>query len=352
LLIYHRPEIKNKVEYGTSYYQDRLRKMGKGYVHPYHTEDTPLFYSYYAYMKLLFSAVGPEQVSPHYESLSRSRRGLLFYFFYISSIQAISSLGGIGTNDWLTAMMFHQEFLISLFLCNIETRHWAWSPGPKFSIFYHAYTRYEYAQLCGQWADDVEEKSKKFLTRTKEQIEYVRIAHEYDFIKKRAMVNYLSNSRNELERHFHSRTQNMLTSIERFETNNLKSLMNSMTTAAVAKVNDALADPAQRERILQASFESALIGIRTGRMEYVNDPILPILTDEIKRRTSEFKNLTPAEEGKLLSLTADQKRMLVDSDKKTKAEFLHAVPSINNPGVKMNPKFKAYTQSVGAGSSH
>lgn len=61
-------------------------------------------------------------------------------------------------------------------------------------------------------------------------------------------------------------------------------------------------------------------------MEYVNDPILPILTEEIKKRTAEFKNLTPAEESKLLSLNADQKRMLIDNDKKTKAEFLHAVP--------------------------
>lgn len=62
--------------------------------------------------------------------------------------------------------------------------------------------------------------------------------------------------------------------------------------------------------------------------------------------------MSPAEESKMLSLTADQKRILADGDKKAKAEYLHAVPSISNPAVKMNPKFKAYTQSVGAGSSH
>lgn len=76
------PEIKNKAEYKTSYYSDKLSKMGKGYQHPYHTEETPLFMSYYTYMKLLFSAVGPEQVSPHYESWSRSRRGILLYALY------------------------------------------------------------------------------------------------------------------------------------------------------------------------------------------------------------------------------------------------------------------------------
>ncbi len=136
-------------------------------------------------------------------------------------------------------------------------------------------------------------------------MEYVRINQEYDFVKKRALTNYLTNSRNDLERHFHSRAHNMLTAIERYEGNNLKALMNSIVSNAVAKVNSALDDPTHRDKILQASFESALIGIRTGKMEYVNDPILPILSEEINKRTAEFKSLTPAQESKLLSLTAE-----------------------------------------------
>jgi len=300
-----RTEPKDKAEYGKSYYQEKLRNWGKGYVHPYHSAEAPLFFSSYNYMKMLFDAVGPEQVSPHYETLSRSRRGVIFFWLYISTICSISRLGGWDTNDWLRGMIFHHEFLISILCATIETRHFAWAPGPKFSIFYNTYARYEYAQLCGQWCDTVEEKQMKHLIPTKEQIEYMRVNNEYNFVKKRALVNYLSNSRNDLERHFHGRTQSMLSSIERFEHNNLKALMNSISTAAVAKVNDALADPKERERILQASFESALIGIRSGKMEYVNDPILPILTDEINRRTSEFKNLSPADESKMLALTAD-----------------------------------------------
>lgn len=163
----------------------------------------------------------------------------------------------------------------------------------------------------------------KHLIKTKEQIEYVRINKEYDFIKKRALINYLVNSRTDLERHFHGRAQNLLTSIEQFEQKNLKTLLNSISTAAVTKVNDSLADPVQREKILKASFESALIGIRTGKMEFVNDPILPILTDEINRRSAEFANLSPEEESKLLSLTVDQKRIVSEMDKKAKQEFLH-----------------------------
>ena len=66
------------------------------------------------------------------------------------------------------------------------------------------------------------------LIHTKEQLEYVRLNKEYDFVKKRALVNFLSNSRSELENHFHSRAQNMLLSIERYEQANLKNLLNSI----------------------------------------------------------------------------------------------------------------------------
>lgn len=322
--------------------------MGKGYTHPYHSAEAPLFMSSYAQMRMLFEAVGPEQVSAHYETLTRSRRGLIIICLYFEIFGGISALGGYRWNDQLDAMMFYHKFLIGLFCCGIETRHFFWTPGPKFTIFYNTYIRYEYAQLANQWADIVEQKNKQHLIPTKEQMEYMRINDEYEFVKKRALVNYLSNSRNDLERHFHSRTTNMLTSIERFEGSNLKNLMNSIVSNAVSKVNSALEDPQQRERILQASFESALIGIRTGKMEYVNDPILPILTEEINRRTAEFKSLTPAQEGKLLALTADQKRVIADNDRKAKEEYLTSMPQISNPGVKMNPKFKAYVQSIGA----
>lgn len=182
---------------------------------------------------MLFEAVGPEQVSPHYETLTRSRRGLIMMFIYYEIIGGISALGGYKWNDMLDAMMFQHKFLIGLFCCSIETRHFFWTPGPKFTIFYNTYIRYEYAQLANQWADIVEQKNKQHLIPTKEQMEYMRINDEYEFVKKRALVNYLSNSRNELERHFHSRTTNMLNSIERFEGSNLKTLLNSIVSNAV-----------------------------------------------------------------------------------------------------------------------
>ncbi len=147
--------------------------------------------THYSYMKTLFEAVGPEQVSPHYESLSRSRRGVLVMFGYIGAIVSISRLGGWSHNEWIRGMVFHHEFLITFYLGYIETRHFVFMPGPKFTIFYNTYARYETQQLNSQWADMVEQQQMGHLVHTKQQIEYIRLNNEYDFVKKRAMVNFL-----------------------------------------------------------------------------------------------------------------------------------------------------------------
>ena len=182
----------------------------------------------------------------------------------------------------------------------LEIRHFSFMFGPKFTNFYNTYTRYETSQFVNQWADTCEEQQMQHLVQTKEQMEYVRINKEYDFVKKRALVNFLSNSREGLEHHFHTRAQNMLNSIEMFENNNLKNLLNEISTSALEKVKSSLDDPTRRAEIDQGMFDSALAGIRAGVMNYENDPLLPIVAEEINARTEAYKGLSAEEEGKLL----------------------------------------------------
>ena len=89
-----------------------------------------------------------------------------------------------------------------------------------------------------------------------------------------------------------------------------------------------MTDPVERADIDEKMFQSALAGIRKGRMEYENDPLLPILSDEIMKRTESFKGLSAEEESKLLALTAEQKRIITENDKMTKAGFLKQVPKL------------------------
>ena len=47
--------------------------------------------------------------------------------------------------------------------------------------------------MCNQWADIAEEVQHQHLMHTKEQMEYVRLNKEYNFVKKRALTNFLAN---------------------------------------------------------------------------------------------------------------------------------------------------------------
>jgi hypothetical protein len=241
-LSYYSTEVKNKEEYGKGYYQTHLKNMKQGYVHPYHSDKYPILFSHFHYMKTLFEAVGPEQVSPHYESLSRSRRGVIFFFLYIGTINTVSRMGGWSNNEWLRAMIWHHEFLICYYLGYIEIRHFTYFLGPKFTVFYNVYTRYETQQMFSMWADVTEEEQLKHLVHTKEQMEYIRINKEYESIKKRAIVNYLTNEKLNLELHFHTRALSMLKSIQTFEQQNMRNYMKTISVGSLEAVTNAIKD--------------------------------------------------------------------------------------------------------------
>jgi len=114
-------------------------------------------------------------------------------------------------------MIWHHEYLISLYLGYAELRHFTYLVGPKFSVFYNVYSNYEMKQMCNMWADLCEQVQSKHLTHTKEQIEYKRIDKEYEFVKKRALINFLTNSKLNAEASFHNRTLSMLNQIQNFE---------------------------------------------------------------------------------------------------------------------------------------
>lgn len=320
--------------------------MKVGYVHPYHTEGSPIYMSNLYYLKNLFQAVGPEQVSPHYETLTRSRRGLLFAGLYVASINTISRFGGWEHNDWLRAMIWHHEFLLAYYIGYIEIKHFTFFPGPKFSAFYNTYSAYEYAQLSNQWADSVEMVQNQSLKHTKEQLEFRRIDQEYEYVKKRALINFLTNAKMSSEANFYHRTVAMLNSIQQFEQTNLKTNMQEIANGSVEKVMSAIDSPEHSEKIKRASFEAALDGIRSGRMTYKGDAVLPMIQEEMATRLAKYQNLTAEEEQKLLALTPEQRRLIADNDRRIKNEFLQTPPGISHGAVKAHDKYKNYMKAV------
>lgn len=137
-------------------------------------------------------------------------------------------------------------------------------------------------------------------------MEYLRIHNEYKFIKKRSVMNYLISQRQNIEKHFHNWTINMLNNIAKFEESNLAQLKNIATTAFAETVQEITSNEGTKWK----AFESALDGIRKGEMNYKNDVVLPTLISKIKEKTSKLKELSAEEEAKMLSLTANQRLVI------------------------------------------
>lgn len=127
--------------------------------------------------------------------------------------------------------------------------------------------------------------------------------------------------------------------------------MKDIVDGSVQKVFAYASDPAHGAEIKRASFEAALHGIRTGVMTYEGDRILPMIQEEIAERLTKFQGLSKEEESAMLALSADQKKIVVDNDRKLKNEFLGAAPAINHGTVKMTPKFKAYVAMAKSAAS-
>jgi hypothetical protein len=177
------------------------------------------------------------------------------------------------------------------------------------------------------------------LTHTKEQLEYNRIDAEYEYVKKRAVVNFVHYSKLNADAHFHTRCLSMLNQIGNFEDANLKNQMKDIVNGSVQSVFSQLDQPASAAEIKRNSFECALNGIRSGTMTYQGDQILPMIQEEIKGRLTKFQGMTKEEESALLALSDSQKTIVVANDRKLKNGFLGAAPAIHHGTVKNTQKY-------------
>ena len=65
-------------------------------------------------------------------------------------------------------------------------------------------------------------------------------------------------------------------------------------------------------------------------------------------RLSRFKGMTKEEEGKMVSLKEEQRKIIAENDRKLKNEFLASPPHITHGSVKNHDKYKQYMGMVQA----
>ncbi len=81
-------------------------------------------------------------------------------------------------------------------------------------------------------------------------------------------------------------------------------------------------------------------------MTYNNDPLLPIFVNEVNRQLQPLKKLSKEEESSLFALTADQKKLVAESDHRAKVDYLSSPPNIASASVKNTDVFKSITNRM------
>lgn len=62
----------------------------------------------------------------------------------------------------------------------------------------------------------------------------------------------------------------------------------------------------------------------------------------MQSRLARFEGMTKQEEGKLLSLSDQQRKIVAENDRKMKNEFLTSAPVITHGAIKMHDKYKSF----------
>jgi len=195
-------------------------------------------------------------------------------------------------------------------------------------------------QFWLNWQDKIEELSRPFLAISKEQIDFYLIHKEFLYIKKRSLSIYLENEKKNLEKHFYDRTLQMLKSVEQMENSNVKQSIRQAIEEALKVVLIKVESEQERKSLHENSFNSALLGLKTGKMTYENDALLPLLINEVKKRLEPLKKLSAEQEKQMFALSANQKKLLAEYDRRSKIEYLANPPDVSSASVKNSDSYK------------
>jgi hypothetical protein len=132
----------------------------------------------------------------------------------------------------------------------------------------------------------------------------------------------------------------MLRTIERLENNNIKNKISQVVEEAMKTVLNVVESAEGRKSLHDDSFRSALNGLKTGKMNYEGDTLLPMFVSEIRKRVQPLLNLTKEEENRMFALTSDQRKMVVENDHRSKISYLAKPPEVSSGSVKNTDTYR------------
>ncbi len=269
--------------------EETEQKLNKVYVHPLDEEENPLNFCPGRNLELMYDLIGPEQVSPHYENFLHSRKwaiGMWATFFGISLGATFADFGWVMRSTMVPFIFYsvHLYFFLegrsSMFL-------------PFLGRFYGYVKDNEIKEIEEAGPDAGYELAKQNIEKAKEQLEYLQIHQDFQNIKFESVNRFLSNQQINLKSHIRKRARSILETAINLEGKNQTEILQNITKTALKMLkNIRLKVP---NDVKKASFQSALKGIQSGKMDYDQDLILGLVMEKVKSEISKFKKFSEEE---------------------------------------------------------
>merc|ERR1712194_212174 len=143
------------------------------------------------------------------------------------------------------------------------------------------------------WNDSMRLKIRGNLNDAKSQMDFYLLHKGFNEVKAESINRFLAHEQMNLKNHIHNRSLNLLRAAKAAESGNSRTVVNKIVTNTLNSLDARLVS--ESDSINESMFESALSGIKTGKMTYENDAVLAIATESLKAETAKVKDLSDAE---------------------------------------------------------
>lgn len=162
---------------------------------------------------------------------------------------------------------------------------------PLQNKWYNAIAENEVDDLKREGTGMLRDFTRDKYEEAKDQLGYLPIHQDFQAIKYESINRFVANEQINLKNHVVNRANNLLKSAKSLEALNKKQILSKIFKKVFAEIEKMQQNPPKS--ILKASFESALIGVETGKMQYEKDIVIETILKKIKTEISNLKNLTP-----------------------------------------------------------
>ena len=275
----------------TEFISNRKKRLEteKAYVHPLQDADKPINFNVDHILQLGSEFLGPEQVSMHYESFWTSRK------YVLSAIASMTTLGylyKVSDLNWVLYSMINGIPLFFLyFVYFYELPKYQFLPF--LNNFYIQTIENEVKMMQNAVPDEVPDLVSKNMVEALDQFDYLLLHKKFVSVKQQSIENFLTNQELELKQSVKERAHDLLAMTQDFEKQNQRQLLGSLVKNIQTEIDNIQKNP--NKDILDAAFESALIGMKEGKMSYKNDLVLPSVVKKVHSEVAKIKNLKPEE---------------------------------------------------------